>query len=377
MKAFTKILAVVIAAGAAATFAGCGSSSANSRVATGANWNVRTQNSVERNSIDYWRTHKEVAEYEISFTEGLNPSYSVSYDTASAKYTTEFYIDKTDYDWTDTDIPEEYRRENEKEPVYVYSTTLEISGKFILSGQGGGEKEFSDSIVTVCKYRLSGKNLQPVYSLQKEKSCAPNTLNATTVESMYVESDVVFETFYNYDCTEALVKTTNNIKSSESGEKKISLGTKQGYSVFDNSQLTAALRAFSLSAGTKTFNVCVPQNGGAQVCYATAISPIELNGEDETQAKIIKALKNAPKDYIFFDGTPANDEETEKNIRYTPVTISINADLKGSASLMWYAALENINANSTRCVLLKRDNALPFGLGITSYYLKTLNVVEM
>lgn len=374
MKAFTKILAVVIAAGAAATLAGC-ASPVNSRVATGANWNVRTQNSVERNSIDYWRTHKEVAEYGISFKEGLNRTYSISYDTDSAKYTTEFYIDKTDYDWAATDIPEEYRRENEKEPVYVYKTTLNISGKFILSA--GGEKEFSDSLVSVCKFRLSGKNLQPVYSLQEEKDCAPNALNAATVESMYVESDVVLETFYNYDCTEALVKTTDNKDSANSGEKKIALGTKQGYSVFDNSQLSLALRAFSLSAGTRTFNVCVPKNGGAQVCYSSAISPIELNGEDETQAKIISALENAPKDYIFFDGSPANEEETKKNARYTSVSISINANLKGSAPVLWYAALENVNANSTRCVLLKRDDALPFGLGTTSYYLKTLNVAEI
>lgn len=379
MKALSKGFAVVLAAASLLTLGGCAKSTPDNRVATTANWNARTSTIVEKNYLGYWQTHKEVAEYSISFNDTGSTNYSVSYDTEGAVYSTEFYMEKS-YDWTNAAIPEEYRlQEAQSEPLYVYTASLSISGAYKLKSTDE-EKKFDDVLQSVCKFRLAGDNLQPVYSKQVIKNTAPNSLGTQVIEASYVQTDSVYETFYNHDCTEAYVKQTDNLAEVKEKEpKKISVKDENGLSIFDNSQLRAALRAFTMTGGaTRRFNVLAPQNAAMQTCTATITAPVELNVNDEEQKAIITALDECkPDDYIFFDGTPSSGDETARTYRYNALSLAVEADLKGSSPTCWFSTVENPDVNGTRSILLRMTTPVSFGLGTLTYSLKSLNVKEI
>lgn len=381
MKGVKRILALILVAGGAATVAGCSGGPAYSSTSTMANWNVATSATVEKNSVEFWRSHKEVATYDVTFKEGANATYSVEYYTADEKtgLTTSFYIDKTDYDWSSDNLPEGVKITDGENPapkdvVYVYETKLNLNGKYVLKANKDEFLEFGDEVVTVCKYRLAGDNLKPVYSKQVIKNYAPKELNAYNKDGLAVKTDAVFETFYNRDCNKAVIKKTDNLDSKETGEIEIGL---DGL-VFDNSQLRAALRSFSLD-GTKSFTVCSPQDGAAYQTMAACSSVAELSTEYDGQ--IISALEgvkdekgNKVEDYIFFDGKDDDPETEDKQIRYLNVSLGINQDMRGSTPIFSYAAVENADANATRGVLLKMSTPLSYGLGNLTYTLKALTL---
>lgn len=377
MKTFSKCLALILAVAGAATLAGCNNGSSSRKTATTANWNVRTSVSAEENSFDLWKNHKEVAEYAVAFTKGSNNSYEVKYDTETATYGTEFYM--IDYDWA-TDTAEEYRTEESvSESVYVYKTSLKISGSYKLKS-GEAEFAFDDELTTVSYFRTAKDNLQPVYSYQKVKNTAPAALSTGSLSSSYVQTNEIFETFYNKSCTEALVlKSKPESDGSETyaqyATKKIRVASE--YSTFDNSQLRAAIRAFTLSGGVRSFNVLSPQNDGVQSVSATIAGATELNPLDADHAVILNALNAANESgYLFFDGAiPDKAEgESDRNFRYNAVSLSVNQSLAGTSPYMWYSTVENSDINATRCVLLRVGTPLSFGMGTLSYTLKSLSL---
>ncbi len=381
MKGIRKILAIVLAAGGAFTVAGCAGGPVYSSTSTSANWNVSTSATVEKNSVEFWRSHKEIADYSITFGEGGNSTYSVEYYTAdNAKYTTAFYMDKADYDWSDSTLPEGIKiaageTAAPKDPVYVFETELNLRGRYVFKATNE-TVEFDNVITTVCKYRLAGENLKPVYSRQIVKSTSPVALNVSSKDGMCVDTNAEHVTYYNRDCNKAVIKTTDNLDSKESGEKTVEL---EGL-VFDNSQLVAALRAFSLN-GTKSFTVCSPQNGNAQQTAINCATAAELTAENDKQ--VLDALSsvkdengNKVEDYIFFDGTDGDPETADKQIRYHNVSLGIVADMSGASPVYSYAAVENSALNTTRSVLLKRTTPLSFGLGTLTYTLKSLTIAK-
>lgn len=371
MNKFTKFLAVVLAAGTAVSFAACGSS-ATSRTATSANWNERiTSNDLTENSV--WLSHKEVATYALTFTEGSNNTYSVEYvldGSRTAEYKTEFYA--VEYDWNDASIPEEYRVEGKTELVYIYKTTLTVSGKYTLTATGE-TKEFDDCIENVCLFRSANGNLQPIVSEQTVKSTAPATLAATTISSVYVETDAVYKTYYNYDCTQAIIRTTDNISTAKTEDKTAEI---EGYySVFDTSMLGIAMRSFTVTSGSVyTFDVMIPINGATAVYQASCGDATALNAEDGNDAKIIQALDDAqPDDYIFVGA----DDDGVKTYRYNAVTLTMVADMPGPSYTYYYANVPNNAFNTARAALLKISSPLYFGLGSLTYTLSSLSYTKI
>lgn len=386
MKVATKILAITLAIGSFAALTGCSTKKTAARTTTTANWNINTSVGVEKDAetVNFWRTHKEVAAYKIDFTEGANETYSVTYDKENSSYTTEFYMEE--FDWK-TDTCDEYKATDEgdvKELVYVFETTLNLKGTYTFK-QTKEEKSFTDMVTTVCKYRLAGENLQPVYSYQTVYNLAPANLNPATADDMCVLMNTDYTTYYNRNCTQAYIQTATNPDTPEeiTTEKKVGLTTDKGYSVFDNSQLIAAARSFTKS-GAHIINVCSPQNGAAQICNAVCSATAELNSE--TDASIINAMKNVTdgngnpvNDYVFFDGSQEGTDENgaplpDKNIRYNTVTFSISAELKGASPVYWYSTVENPDLNATRSVLLKMQTPVSFNLGTLTYALNNLSV---
>ncbi len=377
MKTFSKCVATVLSVAGFIALAGCSKGPSSHKVATTANWNVRTSTSVEQNDYAFWQQNKEVATYSVAFTEGSNSSYKIVYnDLENAVYKTKFYL--TTFDWATDATIEAYRTgESTTEYVYVCEMEYTVSGYFQIKPDGA-KHEFTDELVTKCYYRPAGKNLQPVYSYQKVINTTPAKLSTNNINNAYMHIDKEFYTYYNKACTQATVKEivhkseTDRTNVTES-EKKIRLSGNSGHSNFDNSQIYAAVRAFTMSGGaTRTFNVLAPENGAVQSVSARIGNPAELNAKDDSQ--IINALNNAPKNYIFFDGRPSDGTETAKNFRYNAVSLGINALMKGASSTVWYSTVENNDVNSTRCVLLKMNTILGFGTGTLTYTLKTLEL---
>ncbi|MDE7087027.1 MAG: hypothetical protein K2O67_02420 [Clostridia bacterium] len=377
MKAFTKICATVLAASSLLALSGCGKNTADARVATLANWNSRTSTTVESNYFDGWTTKKEVAYYDITVEQGTNTKYEVKYNTETAEYKTEFYMESA-YDWKSPLIPESYRSTEEgadSEPVYVSKTYMHINVTFDLK-DGSEPKTFEDVWSSTCKYRPAGKNLQPVYSEMSIVDTAPRTPTAGSVEDLYVRMNRVYTTYYNRDCTRATVCETDN-DDAETGIKEpveIDLSSKEGYSVFDSAELLSAARGFTLSGGsTQTFNVVSAQDKKMQLCRTSVGSPAELNHENAEQQRILKVLENTD-GYIFYKPTPAEGEEKQKTLRYNAVTFSMVADLYGAAYTSWYATVENADVNATRCIMLRRATPLSFGNGTMIYTLKSIGL---
>ncbi len=385
MKKFTKILALCVSVAALGAIAGCKNGNSNLKTATSANWNVRTSSAVEYDSVDFWRNNKEIATYSVSFTKGSNKTYSVAYTPETAEsdkyktyktdgaYSTAFYIDKNDYDWSAESIPEKFRKDDEKSIVYVFETTYTVSGKYVLSNGTEGDP-FKDEITSVCKFRLAGENLKPVYSKQVIKTTAARNLSASTLEQACITVDAEHETFYNYKCNKAVTFTTNHKDGDKKTEKIYSVGG--NYSVFDNSQLRIAARAMALSStSTKVFNVAIPQSGITQSCSAAVSSSVQLTSETDEGAQIIGALDSA-EGYVFFKDN-STDENKPRNYRFNAVNFSINAKMSGPSVTNWYSSMENADINYTRCVMLKSVSPLSFGMGTLSYTLNGLKVEKI
>lgn len=367
MRAFGKFFAVMLAVGGAVTLAGC-SKSTGSKSTFCANWNVRTRVAVEDNSTEYWQTHKEVATYALSFTEGSNTTYTVSYGVDGAVYFTEFYIDSNDYDWSDSAIPEDYRKQGEKDTVYVFRTELTLSGEYKLSSSDDDGYAFDDKLITECKFRMAAEGLVPVYSYQEVKNTAPATLDATSLSGTYVVTEATYTTYYNYDCTQATITTA----ASDGTTTTSTVSFSDGYSVVDNCQIRAAIRALADNEGDATYTVCVPQTATTSLCTVSLASATGLDPEDEEQKGIIDALSSSD-GYIFFNGEATEEDEEQKYVRYNEATVSaLGEKMNGSSSTYWYSTVENAEANTTRRVMLKASTPLSFGLGTLNYTLKSL-----
>ena len=252
MKKFVSAFAAVLAAASLMSVAGCAKSTASLKVATTANWNASTSAVVERNFTEFWQSNAEVAEYAVSFTEGTNSRYFVSYDTDKSIFSTRISMEK--YDWSAAGIPEDYRAEA-NDFVYVYEENLALSGKYTIKSSGE-EYAFDDVLTTVCKFRLAGDNLAPVYSKVTVKNSAPSSLGSNVLADVHIESDETEESFYSRDLSKVKISTDDRIDAKKSGEQELALKNKQKYSIFDSAQLRAAVRAFTMTEkSSRLFNV--------------------------------------------------------------------------------------------------------------------------
>lgn len=384
MKAFTKIIALAVAAVGVASLSGCSSSTSSAKTVTNANWNVRTSTSVEKSFSERWLSRREVAEYSVSMKGGSNTTYSLSYSN-DGYYKTEFGM--AYFDWNEIEgLPEGYApSQTSRELAYVYRTELKLTGTYTLT-KTGEKADFEDSVKSECYYRLAGDNLQPLYSYQEMRNTAPNALNATTVASMFIKTDDSFITYYNANCTKATIVHHDNLTTGKDTQTtQVGLTSKEGYSVFDNSQLRAAVRSFNISgSATQVFNVLVPQNKSVQTCSATSSAPAALDSADEEQLAIITALDMCSMqnpDYIFLDKAPVEGEVEgeghDTNVyRYNAVKMGLYVDsvMTGSFPTLWYSTVENSEINYSRCVLLRMSTPLSFGLGTLTYTLNSLSL---
>jgi hypothetical protein len=368
MKVITKILALALAASSIISLAAC--SATSQKTGTSANWDERViSNDLQDNSV--WFTKKEVATYSVKFTEGSNASYTLHYNTDGAQYSTEFYAIK--YDWSSSSIPESFRAsETSIENVYVYTTSLTISGYYTLVG-GTEQAAFEDSIQTVSYLRAAKNNLEPVYSKQIVKSTSPASYVVNSLENAYVKLDAVYETFYNKGATSAIVKTIDNTSSDKVDDKVVAIDST--YSVFDTNYLPLAIRSFTISSGsTNTFNVLSPITGTTATYTVSGSASSTLVETSEDDKQIIDALNNSePAQYIYAN----TDENGVDYYECNAATLTLVADMPGPSYSYYYATVPNNSFNNARSILLKITSPVYFSLGTLTYVLSSVNQVTI
>lgn len=349
MNKFIKILALTVATGSVVTLAACGVSSSN-KSATSANWNTRvTANDL--NSSSEWLTGKECATYAVSYKKGANTAFSLDYDCDSAQYSTVFYAKQ--FDWA-TDTRSEFIAEG-KEYVYVYETSLDISGTYT---KGEEVHAFTDSVTTVSYFRSASKNLQPIYSKQVIKNTAPAAPGGG-----YITLDSVYETHYSKDCKKAI--TVETPASGEATEKTVS--TSSSYSLYDSSYSGIFLRAMAMT-GTHSFRVFTPQSATMVMARSSGEKAAVLNRESE--AMIAAALDAAvAADYLYV----ADKDENDVNVySYNAITYGSGDAMAGPSFTYWFATVKSDSFNAARGVMLKYVMPMSFNAGSLTFTLRSL-----
>lgn len=370
MKRFVKITAAALAAGTAITLAGCGgcagcSGSNKSITPTNSNWYTGTSYKgiqpsfiVSDANPDY---SAEVIEYDVTYSayDGNN-AYTVDYTDGS--YKTEFFA--TEYSWKDNPV----YPEDKTEILYCYKTEMSLGVQFTLKSTGEKTQVFEDGTTTVAYFRAAGKNLQPVYSYQKMVSHSPLQGTASSLSSVYETVDVVYESFYDYGCTEVTSFTTKNpdenyVRDNNSQKKYTGIQNSK-YSVFDNNSLYIAVRSMKLSSTLSQRISLFKATQGGISDYAVTGTEASL-GETEHTAISAELEKNG----LFI---PDPEKENDK---VSTVAVHINfagGDLTGTTQTAWFAAITDADKNVGRATMLKLTVPLSYGLGSLNFTLKTI-----
>lgn len=359
MKKFFKISAAVLAAGLAVTSAGCRASSVNLTV-TNSNWFTGTSyKGIQPSFIaeDGFEGYIEDIDYKVEFdpSKAANTSYSVDYKDGS--FNTVFYAVR--YNWRNS---QKYPSTSEdKEVLYYYSTEMHVSVQYTLKdGQQSGW--FEDSVISESYFRAAGKSLQPVYSRQEIKSTSPNKNNPKKLQDAYKQIDVVYENFYDRECTEV----TSVIKEAgkEQKQKVYSLSSKKvKNTLFDNNSLYIAVRSMKLS---DTYSQTVSLfNAAAGGVSSYAINGFDTPLSDKERSDITSELSQKG---LY---TPAGQDDgintVAMNINY------VGGNLVGTTQTVWYAAIDNPDNNTSRATMLKISIPLSYNLGTLNFTLENVN----
>jgi hypothetical protein len=179
----------------------------------------------------------------------------------------------------------------------------------------------------------------------------------------------VYETFYNKDCTKAIVKSTDGTKANQDVSADLS---GRDYSIFDSTALPLVLRSFNLStSSSNTFNVMVPINGNYSNYVATCTSSTSLSADNDDDKKVISALDEC--DQINANG------EVDGVATYLckTITLGLDATMTGSTYTYTYATVADSAFNPTRAVLMKISSPLSFSLGTINYTLASLSYAQI
>ena len=362
MKKFTGLGALILSAGVAVTLAGCGgcmgcgsgcNKSAKNTTVTSSNWfsDINYKGIQPSFMQDGENFSAEMLTYKVEFTKGENSTYSVDY--TNGEYKTQFY--GTKYDWKKSGIPENYAVSGvAEESVYYYRTELNIEVQYEYKGQT--TEWFADKVVTEAYFRAAGLNLQPVYSKQEVLSHSPERYQANSLQNAWEEVNAVYETYYNYYCTEATVYTTDNLAGGERVAKRYTGLNKAKNSLFDNSSLEIVLRSMPNQADSTItlFNAVAGGRDNFSVDGGSAWFA------DEEREQISAVLRNA------------NLLAADKTVETVSASVKYSGTLPGTSSTYWYAAVDDANNNTARSTMVRLAMPISYGLGTLVFSLSSV-----
>ncbi len=358
MKKRIGIAAVCLAAGCAAVLSGCAGATQNVAYLS-SNWYANTafkkfQPTFIKNDPEYKTGEKVIYNLKFDGSKATNTTYSVNYGDGS--YTTEFYAEtiSRNSERIHSDFKDGYPEGGLT--VYYYKTELKTGAvKFKVDKE---EKIFENGCSKVTEsYFLSVEDrLRPVYSKQTINSVSPAVLQATSLESSYVEENYVYETYYSYDGNVALTVTDNG--KDKTTKRTDGLNGSQN-TLFDIAYIDVAVRACKLSASlSQQISLYTPHAGIIDYTLSGVARALTETENKEISAELKDNGLYVPE---FTEGE--NGEKVEKGLATVAVSANYNSQLTGGSQTFWFAAIDNARNNTGRATLVKTEIPVPFNLG--------------
>ncbi|MDE5896779.1 MAG: hypothetical protein K2H43_03065 [Clostridia bacterium] len=305
----------------------CGGTTAE---AFGANWNTNTAN---RDIVSGKTEH---LEYAVTFQPAENTS------PLSLNYTPGTYT--ADLSTETRQLPDS----DKTETVYRYTTRLDITGNYTLSGETG--ETFTDSVVSTVYFRSVANGLQPLESTKHVVSTSP-TGRTTSLKDAYVTYDYTYTVKYTNPLSKANVTFKQTLPEASEWDRTVSLGSSVNY--FDNEQLEFILRGLDMTAATslKTLN---PLNSQTTTVRIT-----------ETPKDVLETLS------FQMDGEAINEQIATKSFSF-----GYASDTGGQAIALVYAKKTGSVNNRFRNVMLRREVTVMQDLGKLVYTLTRADFIH-
>jgi hypothetical protein len=311
-----KFIALALGVAGATLLVSCSNSQI---ISFNANWyyDTTTKNTSE---------NVETLKYDVTFekTEGLfEKSYLVHYDNGT--YVTELKTTTAN-----------------GETVYEYKTELSIPVTFEHRASGEVSETFTDSVVSVVRFKPAVSGLAPVYSEKTMKCHSPVGAEAASIDSCYIAYD--YTVSVTYDGTAASYKIAD---TEENVIEKTFTASQKDYSYLDNEQILFALRG--MPASSQKFVSYSP--------LTRAMQTISVSVGDK------KGLETE------FKLNGATNPTAKKNVSYYPFTLKINSKTPGASQEIWVAETTNPLQNTYRNVILKMKMPVSYNIGSLIYTL--------
>lgn len=376
MKKFLGISLIAATAAIAVGLSGCSSCSSKVRntAALNANWYIVTgYNGMQTPFLEDEKSF-ERAVYSVTYSDATaaNGSYSAEYE--EGEYTTYFTGKTFDLSLLDESYREEYEEAQKDENgsarpmvLYYFQTELKIGVTF---KRGDETVTFTGDdgnyMFTECYFRTTGEGLQPVYSAQKIVSYSPRAQQASNVNSAYEKVVLDIKTSYRFDEKQAIVVTSKDGGEPEKNEIRVG-----GDSFFDNNSLYVVARAMSLADGSSQSVTLFDPTKRQQGNYSITGGKASIGDESLKRISEIPEIKSAlgTREITNDDGEKVT---VQNELSYVCSEITYSGELRGTAQTVWYAGVTDSSRNTTRAVMLKRTEELPYALGALNYELKEI-----
>ena len=294
--------------------------------------------------MDFWKksvaesvinTVTEVSEYNVSFTEGSNTSFSVAYQNGT--YKTTFISEMKD-----------------QKIVYTYTTEFSIQVQYTCAGETS--EWLNDSVTTTVSFQSSNNGLKPISSEKHGINHSPLSIGPATITTAYKKYDMSLKTIYDETCENATSTITDNLLDKNNVTTNTFTVSHDSYNYLDNEQLLFAIRCLNLAENTSAkFRVYSP--------FANTTQKIKASCGAEVT-----------KDFTFAIG----GESATRNLAYYPVTVQLSAknNNTGTPKTLWIAKTTDAQNNTYRNAMLRQEIPLSFNLGTLVFELKNTTFAQ-
>ena len=293
--------------------------------------------------MDFWKksvadnvihTVTEVSEYDFSFQNGTNNSYSVAYQNGSYKTT---FVSET----------------KDQKIIYHYTTEFSIQVQYTVGGETS--EWLQDSVVSTVSFQSSNFALKPIRSEKHAINHSPMSISPSSLQTAFTKFDKTIITEYDKDCENGTTTITDNMLTADNVTTEtfeISHGT---YNYLDNEQLAFVLRCIDTGATTSTkFKIFDP--------FDNDTHKINVNFNKETTAEFNFAI---------------GGETATRSLAYYPVSVQLSARInKGLPKTYWIAKTTDWQNNVYRNVLLRHEIPLYYNLGTLVFELKSVSFAQ-
>lgn len=229
----------------------------------------------------------------------------------------------------------------DKETVYLFTTKLEISGKYTVNGTTG--EAFSDSVSSSVYFKSAEGKLQPLKSEKTVHSTSPNK-SYTSVADCSTLYEYTQTIVYEKNASSAIMSYNQTLPESKTSETKIQIGNATNF--YDNEQMLFVLRGVELNSAVTL----------------KTINPL-YRKVDAVRSYSVLSLQE--KEYELTIG----EETAKREIDAYRFSFGYSSSFPGTPYTLEYAKTVDKYANTYRNALLRMSVPVLYNLGTLEYKL--------